>query len=149
MGSLGQAKAPNTIRAASSHVRVIDGDTLDLAGTRVRLFGIDAPESKQTCRDKSNVVYLCGQTVTKALRDLVRDKDISCEQRDIDRYKRVVAVCHAGSSNVNEWMVHQGHAVAYRKYSWDYVAAEDEAKREKRGLWAGTFTSPEQFRKRR
>ena len=82
---------------------------------------------------------------TKALRDLVRDRDLSCEQRDIDRYKRVVAVCHVGSSDINKLMALEGWAVAYRQYSWDYVAAEDEAKRENRGLWAGTFTNPEQF----
>jgi endonuclease YncB( thermonuclease family) len=118
----------------ASRIRVIDGDTIDLAGRRVRLFGIDAPESKQRCVDGTGIVYLCGQAAAKALRGIVLGRSLSCEPRDIDRYGRVVAICWIGETNINEQMVRDGWALAYRRFSRDYVAAEDEAREAKRGL---------------
>jgi len=127
--------------------KIVDGDTIDVVGKRIRLFGIDAPEAKQTCRDGSNVVYLCGQAAAKALREVVRGKDVRCEPRDVDRYRRVVAVCWAGGTNINERMVRDGWAVAYRQFSKEFVEAENEAHEAKRGLWAGTFVAPSEFRR--
>ena len=125
---------------------VIDGDTLDLHGQRIRLHGIDAPESRQLCR-KSGQSVRCGQNAALALDALIRHRPVKCEQKDKDRYGRVVAVCRLGSTDLNGWMVQQGHALAYRSYSEDYVRQEAEAQQLKRGVWAGAFDYPWDWRR--
>jgi endonuclease YncB( thermonuclease family) len=116
----------------------------------VRLFGIDAPEAKQTCRDSSNARFLCGQVATTALREMVGKRQVTCEPRDVDRYQRIVAVCKVDGTDLGGWMVRHGFAVAYRQYGGaTYDDEEAEARQAKRGLWAGTFTPPDEFRKAR
>lgn len=128
---------------------VVDGDTLDIRGTRIRLHGIDAPESAQTCRDSSGAEYRCGQQTALRLSDFINRRPVSCQHRDTDRYGRIVAVCKVGGADLNEWLVREGLAIAYRQYSSDYVAAEQEAKANKRGIWDGTFEQPAEFRRRK
>jgi endonuclease YncB( thermonuclease family) len=120
---------------------VIDGDTLEIHGKRIRLHGIDAPESGQFC-EKDGKQYRCGQQAALALSEKIGRASIRCEQRDIDRYKRIVAVCRLNDIDLNSWMVRQGYAVAYRRYSMDYVTVEEVARSERRGVWAGEFTLP-------
>ena len=87
---------------------VTDGDTLRLGDARVRLFGIDAPESKQTCK-RDGVDWLCGQEAAKALRDKIGSETVTCVQKDIDRYKRIVAVCSLDDgTDLNGCLVLQG-----------------------------------------
>jgi endonuclease YncB( thermonuclease family) len=117
---------------------VIDGDTLEIHGQRIRLHGIDAPESSQQCTIDSEI-YRCGQKAAFFLDSLVSKKTIKCEQKDRDRYGRIVAECFAGAVNLNASMVQQGWALAYRKYSQDYVQQEEMAKQSKAGMWAGHF----------
>lgn len=126
---------------------VIDGDTLDIRGTRIRLFGIDAPESGQLCQDAAGKSYRCGQTAALALADRIGEANVSCEARDTDRYGRTVAVCRKGPEDLNAWLVQQGFATAYRRYSAVYVNLEDEARSRKRGLWAGVFDPPSDWRR--
>ena len=102
---------------------VIDGDTIEIRGQRIRLHGIDAPEGGQLC-ERHGSRYRCGQQASLALADKNGTRPVTCEQRDIDRYKRIVAVCRDGEEDLNAWMVLQGHAVAYRRYSKDYIEAE-------------------------
>ena len=128
---------------------VTDGDTLVIRDTRIRLHGIDAPESAQTCQDAAGKDYRCGQAAALALADRIGEGNVTCEPRDTDRYGRTVAVCRKGSEDLNGWLVRQGHAIAYRRYSQDYVAAEGEAKAAKRGIWAGTFQDPQDWRRDR
>ncbi len=127
---------------------VVDGDTLDIGGKRIRLYGIDAPESRQNCRTEMQT-YRCGRDATTALADKIDQRPVACHRKDTDQYGRVVAVCWIGSDNLNAWMVWQGWAVAYRRISTDYVIHEDAAKRARRGIWRGEFQMPWAWRSAR
>lgn len=132
---------------AHAAVRVIDGDTMDVNGQRVRLWGIDAPEGKQSCQ-RGGVAWLCGQEAAKALRDYVKGKTVACQAKDRDQYGRVVAVCIADDHEVNAWMAREGWALDYLQYSKGaYADAEKEAREANRGLWAGTFIPPWEWRR--
>ena len=124
-----------------------DGDTIRIGNTRIRLHGIDAPETNQIC-ERNGKKWRCGRESTKALKTVIGEKSVSCSKRDIDRYGRVVAVCRAGSINLNAWMVGNGWAVAYRRYSRDYIADEREAKASRHGMWSGKFIMPWDWRKK-
>jgi len=128
-------------------VRVADGDSIDIGRTRIRLFGIDAPELAQQCGDATGRSYACGQTAARALEDLIRGKSVRCARHGIDQFDRVLAVCSAGDVELNAAMVEAGNAVAYREGTLAYVPAEGRAKAAKRGLWAGSFEMPRDFRR--
>ena len=106
--------------AIAGKARAVDGDTLDFGGTRVRLWGIDAPESRQTCRAGGSE-WTCGGLAAAALRS--RSTDLRCEPRGRDRYGRVLAACFEGDDDVNAWLVSEGWALAYRRHSKAYVPA--------------------------
>jgi endonuclease YncB( thermonuclease family) len=125
---------------------VTDGDTLVIHGKGIRLHGIDAPESGQFC-EKDGKQYRCGKQAALALSDKIGPAIVRCEQRDVDRYKRIVAVCRLGDVDLNAWMVGQGWAVAYRQYSRDYVDEESAARAAKAGIWAGRFIAPSRWRR--
>ena len=125
---------------------VIDGDTIGIRGERSRLDAIDAPESSQPCRDTAGKRYHCEQKSAFALADMIGRSVVSCAPKGRDRYKRVIAVCFKGDTNLNAWMVLQGWAVAFRKYGTDYISQEDEARFARRGMWAGSFEMPWDWR---
>ena len=122
--------------------RVVDGDTIHIVDTKIRLHGIDAPEMKQTCRTSKGKEQLCGVLAKQALERLVKGQDVTCKGDTRDRYKRLLAVCYVGLLNINEQMVVDGWALAYRKYSKDYVRAETFAKSRREGLWRTEFVPP-------
>ena len=125
---------------------VIDGDTIEVRGVRIRMQGIDAPESSQTC-ERDGQPYRCGQQAANFLDGLVGGQTVRCLEETKDKYGRTVAVCFIAGADVNAQMVEQGWAVAYRQYSTAYVPAEDRAKAARKGIWAGTFQVPSEFRK--
>lgn len=125
--------------------RVVDGDTIELAGRRVRLFGIDAPEYDQVC-DRDGQPWACGAAATEALSRHLAGRTVTCREVEIDRHGRSVARCFAGGEEINAWAVREGWAVAYRRYSDLYAAAEAEARAARRGLWSGRFELPEVHR---
>ena len=126
---------------------VIDGDTIDIAGIRIRLSGIDAPESEQTCTDAGNKAWTCGRTATRQLVAHLAGRPLKCQAAGLDRYHRVLAVCVLpDGSDVNAWMVREGGALAY--YSADYQAEEAEAHADRRGIWSGSFMPPWEWRHR-
>ena len=137
--------AQQTIVGAAS---VIDGDTIEVHGARIRMHGIDAPESRQECNRVDGTSWRCGQQAALALSDHIGRATVRCEPRDRDRYGRVVAVCFKGAEDLDRWMVANGWAVAYRKYSLDYVVDEERAKRAKLGIWSGSFEMPWDWRVR-
>ena len=137
-----------SVSGAVSQEAVIDGDTLVLKGVRIRLHGIDAPELKQSCRISGTDVA-CGQIARHALIGFVSGIGIRCEHKDIDRYGRHVSRCLAGDLDLSAAMVRTGFALAYRKYSNDYIADEKHAKALGRGVWKGSFVEPWDWRLQR
>jgi endonuclease YncB( thermonuclease family) len=126
---------------------IIDGDTLEIHGTRIRLWGIDAPENDQLCRNESGAQYRCGQKAANDLDALIDRRLVKCVEVDHDQYKRAVAVCTVASIDLADWMVRCGLAVNWPKYSQgEYAAAQYEAKRGQRGLWNGSFVEPWHYR---
>jgi endonuclease YncB( thermonuclease family) len=127
--------------------RIIDGDTIDIAGTRIRLAGIDAPESDQTCTDAAARPWACGQVATRALVAHVAGQPLKCQVSGLDPYRRVLAVCVLpDGSDINAWMVQQGWALAYTQYSDAYGPEEAQAQAAARGIWNGSFIPPWDWR---
>ena len=132
---------------ASGIARVIDADTIEVSDQRIRLHGIDAPEARQTCR-RDGVEWRCGHKATLALHEKIGKKPVKCEGQDKDRYGRIIGKCFFAGEDINEWLVLQGWAVAYVRYSREYVSAEATAKSERRGVWAGEFVMPWEWRRK-
>ena len=138
--------------------KIIDGDTIHINNYKFRLEGIDAPEMKQQCKKESLKIsyiigftfyknYSCGKVSKEKLISKIRGSKIKCIFTIKDRYKRYIATCYKEKTNLNQWMVRNGYAIAYRKYSKKYVPDEDFAKENKLGLWQGKFMNPEKWRK--
>ena len=127
---------------------VIDGDTIEIHGTRIRLHGMDAPESRQECDRPDGTSWRCGQQAALALSDRIGRSTVRCVPHGRDRYGRVIALCFKGTEDLNRWMVAAGWAVAYRKYSLDYVEEEERAHAAKLGVWSGSFQMPWAWRSR-
>jgi len=129
----------------SGRAEITDGDSFEIGATRIRLFGVDAPEGRQSCT-RDGRAWACGNEAERKLRSLVGDRTVTCTKRDVDNYGRIVAVCRSGTADLNAEMVRSGFATAYRRYSNDYVDEESEARKARRGIWAGEFTNPEDYR---
>lgn len=127
---------------------IIDGDTLDIHGTRLRLHGIDAPESGQMCRDGNDRPWRCGQQAALALSDRIARTPLRCHGQGGDRYGRIIAICYLNGEDINAWMVMQGWAMAYIRYSHDYAHQQTIARAKGWGIWQGTVTAPWDWRKR-
>lgn len=143
------AASPSPSDATSGLIgpaRVIDGDTLEINGERIRLHGVDAFERDQTCGAGASTWY-CGLAGTDALTRRLDGRTVSCEPLDTDRYGRTVARCRTGGEDIGAWMVERGMALAYRQYSLDYVEAEDRARTARLGVWRNAaFTAPQDWR---
>ncbi|MCX7559107.1 thermonuclease family protein [Sulfitobacter sp. F26204] len=138
----------NSVIAAefTGKVRVIDGDTLDVGGIRLRLHGIDAPERDQPCTTLSGQDWGCGDWVTQQVRDRYQGAQARCEATDHDRYKRVVARCFVDGLDIGQDLVATGLAYAYRKYTMEYDLEEKAAFIADRGIHGFTLSSPERYR---
>lgn len=141
------ARADDLIGQAS----VIDGDTIEIHGSRIRLWGIDAPESSQLCRNDDSNLYQCGRASATALAGLLWaiKRPVSCSPLDRDKYDRTVATCSLGTPgpDIGHWLVANGHALDWPKYSkGKYEDAQRSAEKAGRGIWAGSFVEPWQYR---
>jgi len=135
----------------------IDGDTLEIHGQRIRLWGVDAPESRQTCT-RGGAAYRCGREAATNLDRLTRDQTVTCEPKGRpDRYRRIVARCTTATRAGGRWLivdlaaaqVREGHALDYRRYSAGaYAEAEATGRNAGAGLLAGTFQRPWEWRAR-
>jgi len=128
---------------------VIDGDTIEIAGQRIRFNGIDAPESTQHCQNASGKSYACGRDAANALDDfLAASRPASCRFVDWDQYGRFVGNCaRADGQSVQEWLVANGHALDWPRYSnGAFAALEASARQARRGIWQGEFEKPWDWR---
>lgn len=139
----GCSRHPKQVAGKAS---VVDGDTLEIVGHRVRLEGIDAPEASQLCNIDGKR-WRCGQQAALALDDWIDGRIVVCDVSGVDRYRRLLGRCVVGAADVQQWMVNQGFALAYRRYSKRYVSAEDSARAARRGMWAGQFDAPWDWRR--
>lgn len=132
----------------SGRAVITDADTFKLGTVDVRIWGIDAPERAQVCRDADGEDYRCGESATAALSAHLGSQIIRCEQVDRDVYGRTVARCFLRGNDVADWLVRNGWAVDYPEYSSGaYRVAEAYARQQRNGLWAGTFQPPVGFRR--
>ena len=135
---------------------VTDGDTIKINDQKIRLFGIDAPETQQFCKEVylSFLIfnfkrdYKCGEKSTIALKKKIQGKNIRCLVQDNkDRYMRNIGICYLKKQDINSWLVKNGYAIAYRRYSKKYINDEQYAEDNKLGIWQGTFMKPEKWRR--
>ncbi|MBD5388829.1 thermonuclease family protein [bacterium] len=128
--------------------KITDGDTIVLAGVlKIRMAGIDAPESRQRCVDENGVEYACGKMATQHLRQIIGAARVQCRLHGNDRYGRYIMTCHKpDGTDIHEQMVRDGYAVVSTYGPDTYLAAETAARDNKRGLWRGAFGHPYCFR---
>ena len=134
----------------ATDIKVIDADTLEYKGNKIRLMGIDAPELDQLCKDSKNVLYPCGKIAANKLDEWIKsffDKNVDCKNHGLDRYGRTLSTCWIGIVNINSWLVSQGWAIAYRHYSDNFVTEEQNAKKNRKGVWNGSFIAPWNWRR--
>lgn len=132
----------------SGRANVVDGDTLVIGETHVRLSAIDAPETDQTCLDAKGSPYACGIVARDRLRTKINNSSVICIGEGEDQYGRSIATCRIGNEDLNKWLVAEGLALAYVQYSDRYVADENGARTMRKGLWAGAFVAPWDWRHR-
>jgi len=143
------SSVPAAIKAAphiSGVAVVVDGDTIDIAGQRIRLEGIDAPEMAQTCGRGWFGTWACGKASAKALTALIGSREITCSRQGTDKYGRMLGVCSVAGEDLNATMVRSGMAWAFVKYSKAYVDIEMQAKAQKAGIWQGEAEAPWVYR---
>ena len=144
------------INKISGFAKVVDGDTIKINSKKIRLYGIDAPEKKQKCKKTYLTIsfmsftkdYMCGEVSTEKLIKKINKQKLNCNILNVDRYKRLIGECFKRNINLNSWMVSNGYAVAYRKYSKKYVSDEINAKNKKLGIWKGKFEMPWDYRRK-
>ncbi|MEC9368161.1 MAG: thermonuclease family protein [Pseudomonadota bacterium] len=131
------------VAGAAGFARVIDGDSIVVQGTEIRLRGIDAPEAGQTCT-RGGAQWDCGAQASRHLRQMLEGRYVDCSGSGYDVHHRLLARCRIGEVEVNRAMVEQGWAVSYD----DYADAERLARLEHRGVWSGEFEQPHDWRVR-
>jgi endonuclease YncB( thermonuclease family) len=125
----------------------IDGDTIEIHGTRIRLWGIDAPESTQLCRGEDSLQYRCGAKAANDLDAFIARRSVSCTPISLDQYGRTVATCTVDGTDLGQWLVRNGLALDWPNYSHGmYDKIQREAEHAGRGMWSGSYVAPWLYR---
>jgi endonuclease YncB( thermonuclease family) len=136
--SAGAARAATEFKGTAI---VLDGDSIEIRGQRINLYGIDAPEPGQSC-ERLGASYPCGREATRALARGIGQDVVTCRQKHLNQRRQPVAVCKAGGVDISAWMVRQGWAVPHPKFGTAYKDEADAARKYRRGVWGGGFTLP-------
>lgn len=144
--SLVAVAAANDAGEIAGPATVTDGDTIRVAGERIRLFGIDAPELDQICANATGAPWFAGRDAAAWLRAYLGTRKVACHWDERDRFGRAIATCRLHGRSVNAALVREGWAIAYRKYSDRYVGEEAEARAGMVGIWGGQCLSPKEWR---
>ena len=131
----------------SYEIKIIDGDTIHLNNEKIRFTGIDTPELKQTCKKNSEIIY-CGIEARQLLIDKIGKDKVICVREGKDQYKRTLAECFVNDLSLSRYLVREGYAFAYRKYSKKFINDEDFAKKNNMGMWSMNFEYPWDWRKK-
>jgi len=131
----------------SYEIKIIDGDTIHLNNEKIRFTGIDTPELKQTCKKNSEIIY-CGIEARQLLIDKIGKDKVICVREGKDQYKRTLAECFVNDLSLSKYLVREGYAFAYRKYSKKFISDEDFAKKNNIGMWSMNFEYPWDWRKK-
>ena len=131
----------------SNEINIVDGDTIHLNGKKIRFSGIDTPEIKQLC-NKNDEVIKCGIRAKELLINKIGKNKVKCVNEGIDRYKRILAECFVNNQSLSKYLVREGFAFAYRKYSTKFIEDETYAKKNKKGMWSMTFEYPWDYRRK-
>ena len=131
----------------SYEIKIVDGDTIHLNKEKIRFSGIDTPELKQTCKKNTEIIY-CGIQAKKILIKKIGKNKVKCINEGKDRYKRTLAECFVNNLSLSSFLVRQGYAFAYKKYSKKFVEDEDYARLNKFGIWSMDFEYPWDYRKK-
>ena len=132
----------------AQNIKILDGDTIHIEKVKYRFHGIDAPEISQICK-VNNKNIKCGELSKQKLIEKIGNKKVNCKKVAIDRYKRVVAECYVNDESLSKYLVKNGYAFAYRRYSKKFVEDENFAKKNKLGLWSMDFQYPWDFRRKK
>lgn len=136
------------LEGVRGRARVIDADTLEVAGESVRLLDVDAVELAQRCEGPREL-EACGRIAAAALHDMVANRIVECRSDRRDTYGRLLARCAVDGTDLSGWLVEQGYGLAFRRYSTRLVPMEEKARAERRGLWRTAFEPPWVYRGRR
>jgi len=136
-----------TISVYADQLTVTDGDTIRIGEERIRFSGIDAPELKQTCLYQE-IEFNCGEFSRDLIIEKIANKEVSCIRESKDQYGRTLAECFVGKESLSRYLVREGYAFAYRKYSDKFINDEEYAQSKGNGMWSMEFLFPWDFRKK-
>ena len=136
----------NSVHA--DQLTVTDGDTIRIGEERIRFSGIDAPELKQTCIYQE-IEFNCGEFSKNLLIEKIADQEVNCIRESKDQYGRTLAECFVGKESLSSYLVREGYAFAYRKYSDKFIADEEYAQSKGNGMWSMQFLFPWEYRRQK
>lgn len=140
--------APALAEEISGIPNIVDGDTVYVSSRKIRLSGVDAPETDQVCLSSAGQKSSCGLDAKRELQQRFGGKQLTCVLRARDKYGRDLGDCFLAKESISRWLVRNGWALAFRRYSQSFIADEDYARERKAGLWAGAFIAPWDWRHR-
>ncbi|VAV99620.1 hypothetical protein MNBD_ALPHA04-1413 [hydrothermal vent metagenome] len=142
------AYSSDVIQIDGKKVSMIDGDSFKVGEAEYRIYGIDAPEYFQNCKDENGADWPCGKMARTGLKSALADDQFSCEVRAKDQFGRFIVTCYNDRElDLGSLLVEQGYAVSGHSFDEKiYAVDEIAAKKAKRGIWRGSFVRPDIWR---